>query len=206
MKEKETGRELEIDQEYIMSPKDLCTISFLNKILDSGVSVLKIEGRARSPEYVRTVTGCYREAIASCIDGTYSQARVRAWEKRLSRVFNRGFWDGYYLGQKMGEWSAGYGSSASKRKIYIGKGMNYFSRLGVAEFLVESNEIHVGDEILVTGPTTGVMELTVDEIQVEHEKVRKAARGEHFSMAVPWVVRRSDKLYKLVDANHRGTE
>ena len=206
VKEKETGRELEIDQEYIMSPKDLCTISFLNKILDSGVSVLKIEGRARSPEYVRTVTGCYREAIASCIDGTYSQARVRAWEKRLSRVFNRGFWDGYYLGQKMGEWSAGYGSSASKRKIYIGKGMNYFSRLGVAEFLVESNEIHVGDEILVTGPTTGVMELTVDEIQVEHEKVRKAARGEHFSMAVPWVVRRSDKLYKLVDANHRGTE
>jgi putative protease len=202
--EKGTGRELEIDQEYIMSPKDLCTISFLDKILDTGVSVLKIEGRARSPEYVRTVTECYREAIASCIDGTFSQARVRAWEKRLSRVFNRGFWDGYYLGQKTGEWSNGYGSSATKRKIYIGKGMNYFGRLGVAEFLVESSEIHVGDEILVTGPTTGVMELTVDEIQVEHQRVKRVSRGEHFSMPVPGVVRRSDKLYKLIDANNPG--
>jgi putative protease len=197
--EKETGKELEIDQEYIMSPKDLCTISFLDQILDAGVSVLKIEGRARSPEYVRTVTECYNEAIASCISGTFSRTKTQAWEKKLSRVFNRGFWDGYYLGQELGEWSKGYGSNATKRKIYIGKGMNYFSNLGVAEFLVESNEINVGDDILVTGPTTGVMELTVSELQVEHKQVETAEKGEHFSMPVPGIIRRSDKLYKLVD-------
>jgi putative protease len=200
--EKETGRKLEIDREYIMSPKDLCTISFLDKILDAGVSVLKIEGRARSPEYVRTVTECYREAIASSLEGTFSQAKVKAWEKRLSQVFNRGFWDGYYLGRELGEWSKGYGSKATKRKIYIGKGINYFSKLGVAEFLVESHEINVGDVILVTGPTTGVMELKVDEIQVEREPVKTATKGDHFSMLVPGIIRRSDKLYKLVDVPH----
>jgi putative protease len=198
--EKETGKELEIDQEYIMSPKDLCTISFLDQILEAGVRVLKIEGRARSPEYVKTVTECYNEAITSCIDGTFSPAKSKAWEKRLSQVFNRGFWDGYYLGQELGEWSKGYGSDASKRKIYIGRGMNYFSKLGVAEFLVESNEISVGDEILVTGPTTGVMELTVSELQVERKRVETAEKGEHFSIPVPGIIRRSDKLYKLVDA------
>jgi len=202
--EKETGKELQIDQEYIMSPKDLCTISFLDQILDAGVSVLKIEGRARSPEYVKTVTECYNEAIASCIDGTFSLTNTRAWEKRLSQVFNRGFWDGYYLGQELGEWSKGYGSNATKRKIYIGKGMNYFSKLGVAEFLVESNEINVGDEILVTGPTTGVVELTVSELQVEREQVETAGKGEHFSIPVPGIIRRSDKLYKLVDASESG--
>jgi putative protease len=199
--EKETGKELEIDQQYIMSPKDLCTISFLDRILDAGVSVLKIEGRARSPEYVKTVTECYNEAIASCIDGTFSRTKTEAWEKRLGQVFNRGFWDGYYLGQELGEWSKGYGSNAAKRKIYIGKGINYFSRLGVAEFLVESNEISVGDEILVTGPTTGVMELTVSELQVERIRVETAEKGEHFSIPVPGIIRRSDKLYKLVDAS-----
>ncbi|KPL24717.1 MAG: collagenase [Bacteroides sp. SM1_62] len=199
--EKETGKELEIDQEYIMSPKDLCTISFLDRILDAGVSVLKIEGRARSPEYVKMVTECYNEAIASCIDGTFSRTKTEAWEKRLGQVFNRGFWDGYYLGQEMGEWSKGYGSNAAKRKIYIGKGINYFSRLGVAEFLVESNEISVGDEILVTGPTTGIMELTVSELQVERIRVETAEKGEHFSIPVPGIIRRSDKLYKLVDAS-----
>jgi putative protease len=202
--EKETGRELEIDQEFIMSPKDLCTISFLDRILDAGVSVLKIEGRARSPEYVKTVTECYDEAITSCLDGTFTKSRIRAWEERLGRVFNRGFWDGYYLGRELGEWSRGYGSSATKRKIYVGRGMNYFSKLGVAEFLVESDEISEGDEILITGPTTGVMELRVPEIQVARQKVRTAAKGEHFSIAVPGIVRRSDKLYKLVDAGVSG--
>jgi putative protease len=199
--EKETGKELEIDQEYIMSPKDLCTISFLDRILEAGVRVLKIEGRARSPEYVKTVTECYNEAIASCIDGTFSRTKSKAWEKRLSQVFNRGFWDGYYLGQELGEWSKGYGSNASRRKIYIGKGMNYFSKLGVAEFLVESNEISVGDEILVTGPTTGVMALTVSELQVEQKRVETAEKGTHFSIPVPGIVRRSDKLYKLMDTS-----
>jgi putative protease len=202
--EKETGKELEIDNEYIMSPKDLCTISFLGRILDAGVSVLKIEGRARSPEYVKTVTECYNEAITSCIDGTFTRTRTQDWEQRLSKVFNRGFWDGYYLGQELGEWSKGYGSNAAKRKIYIGKGMNYFSKLGVAEFLVESNEINVGDEILVTGPTTGVMELIVSELQVERKKVETAEKGEHFSIPVPGIIRRSDKLYKLVNASESG--
>ncbi len=202
--EKETGKEMEIDQEYIMSPKDLCTISFLDRILDAGVSVLKIEGRARSPEYVKTVAECYNEAIASCIDGTFSRTKTQAWEKKLSKVFNRGFWDGYYLGQELGEWSKGYGSNAAKRKIYIGKGMNYFSKLRVAEFLVESNEINVGDEILVTGPTTGVMELIVSELQVERKQVGTAEKGEHFSIPVPGIIRRSDKLYKLVNASESG--
>jgi putative protease len=202
--EKETGKELEIDQEYIMSPKDLCTISFLDKILSAGVSVLKIEGRARSPEYVRTVTECYNEAITSYLDGTFSRTIIRASEKRRGQGVNGGFWEGYYLGQAMGEWSKGYGSNASKRKIYIGKGMNYFSKLGVAEFLVESNMVNVGDEILVTGPTTGVVELTVTELQVERKQVKTAGKGEHFSIPVPGIIRRSDKLYKLVDASESG--
>ena len=202
--EKETGKELEIDQEYIMSPKDLCTISFLERILNAGVSVLKIEGRARSPEYVKTVSECYNEAIASYLDGTFSRTKIQAWEKRLSQVFNRGFWDGYYLGQELGEWSKGYGSNATKRKIYIGKGMNYFSKLGVAEFLVESNKVNVGDEILVSGPTTGIMELTVSELQVERKQVETVKKGEHFSIPVPGIIRRSDKLYKLVDASESG--
>ncbi len=204
--EKETGKELEIDQEYIMSPKDLCTISFLDRILDAGVTVLKIEGRARSPEYVKTVTECYNEAIASCIEGTFTRTKTEAWEKRLGQVFNRGFWDGYYLGQEMGEWSKGYGSNATKRKIYIGKGMNYFSKLGVAEFLVESNEINVGDDILVTGPTTGVMELSVSELQVDRKQVETAKKGEHFSIPVTRIIRRSDKLYKMVDASESGKQ
>ncbi len=199
--EKETGKELEIDQEYIMSPKDLCTISYLDRILDAGVSILKIEGRARSPEYVKTVTECYNEAIHSYIDGSITQCKIDLWEKKLSQVFNRGYWDGYYLGQELGEWSKGYGSNATRRKIYIGKGMNYFSQLGVAEFLVEAGNIKPGDEILVTGPTTGIMELTVSEIQVDRKSVNKADKGEHFSIAVPGIIRRSDKLYKWVDAS-----
>ena len=199
--EKETGKELEIDHEQIMSPKDLSTISFIDRILDAGVRVLKIEGRARSPEYVKTVTECYNQALEAYCDGTFDSDKVKHWENRLATVFNRGFWDGHYLGQEMGEWTAAYGSMASKRKIYIGKGLNYFSKLGVGEFLIESGEINVGDELLITGPSTGVMEIIAHEIQVERKTVNSATRGMHFSIAVPGIIRRSDKLYKVVDAN-----
>jgi len=200
VKEKETGKELEIDREQIMSPKDLCTISFLDKILDAGVSVLKIEGRARSPEYVKTVTECYNEAIEEYCKGLFDKGKSDRWEKRLDTVFNRGFWDGYYLGQELGEWTGSYGSRASKRKIYVGRGINYFSNLGVGEFLVETGEIRTGDEILITGPSTGVMVMTIQELQVNREVVQSAVRGDHFTIPVPDVIRRSDKLYKMVDA------
>jgi putative protease len=199
--EKESGYQLDIENEYIMSPKDLNTIGFLDKILDAGVKVLKIEGRARPPEYVKTVVACYDEAIASCIDGTYEEEKINGWNRRLAEVFNRGFWDGYYLGQKMGEWSKGYGSRATKRKIYLGKGMNYFSKIGVAEFKIETGSVQVGDEILITGPTTGVVQTTIREIQVDLINVRKAVKGENCSIPISSVVRRSDKLYKVVNAD-----
>ncbi len=201
VKEKETGKELEIDQEYIMSPKDLCTISYLDKILDAGVSVLKIEGRARSPEYVKTVTECYNEAVQAYLAGDFNREKVSDWEARLGTVFNRGFWDGNDLGQELGEWTKGYGSSASKRKIYIGKGMNYFSKLGVAEFLMESGHLDSGDNILICGPTTGVVEWTIEEMQVDYKKVSRVEKGENFSIAIPDTIRRSDKLYKVVDSS-----
>ncbi len=199
--EKESGYQLEVDNEYIMSPKDLNTIGFLDKILEAGVKVLKIEGRARPPEYVKTVVACYDEAVTSCVDGTYSDEKIKDWNKRLAEVFNRGFWDGYYLGQKMGAWSEGYGSRATRRKIYLGKGMNYFSKIGVAEFKIETGLIRCGDEILITGPTTGVIQTTVREIRVDLKKVEKATKGEHCSIPIDGVVRRSDKLYKLVNAS-----
>lgn len=197
----ETGRELEIDNEYIMSPKDLCTIDFLDRIFDAGISVLKIEGRARAPEYVKTVTSCYREAIDSYFDGTYSQEKIANWRERLNIVFNRGFWDGYYLGRKTGEWSKVYGSQSSKKKVYIGKAVNYFSNLGVAEFLVETGEINIGDEVLITGPTTGVEVFTIEEIRVDLKNTEKAVKGEHFSSPVPSLLRRSDKLYKVINSD-----
>lgn len=197
--EKESGRELDIENEYIMSPKDLRTIHFLNKILDAGVSVLKIEGRARSPEYVYTVVKCYREAIESYFDGTYSQQKIDAWTKSLKTVFNRGFWDGYYLGQRLGEWSHVYGSQATKRKIFVGKGMNYFSKIGVAEFLCEATQLEVGDEIIITGPTTGVIQGVVKEIQVDHQSIQKVEKGVRFSIPLDAFIRRSDKLYKVVN-------
>jgi putative protease len=200
VREKESGIELDIDNEYIMSPKDLCTIHFLNKILDAGVTVLKIEGRARSPEYVYTVTKCYREAADSYFDGTYSSNKIQDWTDRLSTVFNRGFWDGYYLGQRLGEWSHVYGSKATKRKVYIGKGMNYFSKIGVAEFLCEASEIKVGDEILITGPSTGVIQAKAEEIRVDLKQVNSAKQGERFSIPLEQMVRRSDKLFKIIDA------
>ncbi len=198
VKEKETGFELDIDNEYIMSPKDLCTIHFLDRILEAGVKVLKIEGRARPPEYVKTVTECYNEAVISYLEGTYNRTKINSWEKRLSTVFNRGFWDGYYLGQKLGEWSNIYGSKATKRKIFIGKGMNYFDKIKVAEFTCEANTLNTGDEILITGPTTGVIETTVREIRVNLKNVTRTIQGERFSIPVDQVVRRSDKLFKVV--------
>ena len=196
--DKENNRELEIDNQYIMSPKDLCTIDFLNKVLDAGVKVLKIEGRARSPEYVKTVVECYNEAIHAYLDGSFDKTKTEVWKERLSTVFNRGFWDGYYLGRTMGEWSNVYGSKATKKKIYIGKGMNYFSNLKVAEFLVESGSLKVGDEIMITGPTTGIIETTITEIRIDLQSVKEAKKGERFSMLIDQHIRRSDKIYKLV--------
>jgi len=198
--EKESGNELEIDNEYIMSPKDLSTIKFLNKVLDAGVRVLKIEGRARPPEYVKTVSECYNEAVEAYIAGTYNEEKIKNWEKRLATVFNRGFWNGYYLGQRLGEWSHKYGSRATKRKIYIGKGTNYFSKIKVAEFLIETNQISVGDDILITGPTTGVVQTTVKEIRVDQKNTAAAVKGQKCSIPIEQLIRRSDKLYKIVDA------
>ncbi len=200
VREKESGFELEIDNSYIMSPKDLCTIHFVNKILDSGVRVLKIEGRARSPEYVKVVTGCYNEAINSIIEGSYTSEKIEAWKTRLSTVFNRGFWDGYYLGQRLGEWSHVYGSKATQKKEYVAKCMNYFPKIGIAEFLCEAGTLHQGDSIFIMGPTTGVVEQEVSEIRVDYKLVDETSAGERFSIPVQRKARRADKLYKLVAA------
>ena len=199
--EKESGNQLEIDNEYIMSPKDLMTIGFLNKILDAGVSVLKIEGRARPPEYVKTVSECYNEAIQAYLNTDFTDDKIVIWEKKLATVFNRGFWGGYYLGEKIGEWSNKYGSRATKRKVYVGKGTNYFTKLNVAEFLIETNDLSVGDEILITGPTTGIIQTFVSEIRVDLKKVEMAQKGDKCSIPISEIVRRSDKLYKIVDAD-----
>ena len=177
VKDKETNLELDIDNQFIMSPRDLKTIHFMNKMIDSGVRVFKLEGRARGPEYVRTVVECYKQAIGSVIDGTYSQEKIDEWDKRLITVFNRGFWDGYYLGQRLGEWSPIYGSEATKRKLYVAKGMKYFSNIGVAEFLCETHSVKVGDEILITGPTTGAVTVILEEIQVDYKSVDEAKKG-----------------------------
>lgn len=193
----ETDTELEIDNQYIMSPKDLCTIGFLNKLLDSGVRVLKIEGRARGPEYVHTVTSCYREAVEAWLDGTYlDEAKIAGWKERLSQVFNRGFWDGYYLGQKMGEWSHTYGSQATRRKVYLGKCTNWFSRLGVAEFVMETGNLKTGDSILITGATTGVAEVVVGELRLEYDPVGEVKKGDRFSLKTGVQVHRGDRLFR----------
>jgi U32 family peptidase len=196
--DKEEGFELEVDHEYIMSPKDLCTIGFLDKIIDAGVKVLKIEGRGRGPEYVKTVTQCYKEAIEAVLQKTYSQEKITDWEKRLSGAFNRGFWDGYYLGRKMGEWSKRYGSQATRKKLYIGKITNFFSNLNVAEIKMETNDLSAGEEILITGPTTGVIEQTADEIRVNLQITAKTVKGEMCSIKTVDVVRRGDKVYKMI--------
>ncbi len=198
VKDKESDIELEIDNEYIMSPKDLKTIHFMNKMMDAGVRVFKIEGRARGAEYVRTVVECYKEAVQAYCEDTYTEEKIEKWDERLATVFNRGFWDGYYLGQKLGEWSSNYGSGATKRKIYIGKGLKYFSNLGVAEFLMETQSLKVGDEILITGPTTGAVTQIVEEIRVDLQPVEETVKGEKFSIKVNEKIRPSDKLFKLV--------
>lgn len=198
VKDKETDIELEIDNEYIMSPKDLKTISFINRMLDSGVRVLKIEGRARGPEYVKTVVSCYREAVEAYIAGTFTLEKIEGWNERLSKVFNRGFWNGYYLGQRLGEWSTNYGSEATHKKMYIGKVTNYFAKIGVAEILVEAQYLSVGDEILITGETTGAYEDLVEEIRVDLKPVEKAVKGEYFSLKTTDIIRRNDKVYKIV--------
>ena len=198
--DRETGDELMIDNKYIMSPKDLKTIHFMNKMIDAGVRVFKIEGRARGPEYVRVVAQCYKEALTSVLDGTFTDAKIDAWNEKLKAVFNRGFWDGYYLGQRLGEWTKNYGSAATERKIYVGKGVKYFSNLGVAEFLVEAAEISVGDKLLVTGPTTGALFLTLEEARVELKPVQTVHKGEHFSVKME-KIRPSDKLFKLVSTD-----
>ena len=192
--------ELEIDNKYIMSPKDLCTIGFLDKLLKAGVTILKIEGRGRSAEYVKTVTQCYHEAVAAVTDGTYSQEKIEEWTTRLKSVYNRDFWDGYYLGRKMGEWSDRYGSQATRVKQHLGKITNYYSKLGVAEITMETNELSVGDDLLIVGPTTGVYEMKVNEIRVALNPVQKTVKGEICSVPVSETVRRGDKVYKWVAA------
>lgn len=196
---KESGYELEVDNEYIMSPKDLCTIGFLDKMIESGVRVLKIEGRARGAEYVKEVTSCYREAVISVIEGSFTHEKSQEWRRRLATVFNRGFWDGYYLGQKLGEWNTKYGSSATKRKLYIGKITNYFTKIGVAEIKLENGNLSKGDTILITGPSTGVIEYIVDEIRVDLKPTDKALKGELCSVPSTDYLRRSDKVFKWVD-------
>ena len=203
VKDKESNIELDIDNQYIMSPKDLKTIHFINKMMDAGVRVFKIEGRARGPEYVRTVTSCYKEAVVAYCNGTYTDEKIEAWDERLRSVFNRGFWDGYYLGQRLGEWSSKYGSGSTKRKVYVAKGIKYFSSLGVAEFEMESGSLKVGDEILITGPTTGAVMQTIDEIRVELNPVQETVKGERFSFKVGEKVRPSDRLYKMVPVEQK---
>ncbi len=193
--DRETGEQLDIENKYVMSPKDLKTIHFLNKMIDAGVTVFKIEGRARGPEYVATAVGCYSEAIQAIVDGTYSDERIAGWDERLRKIFNRGFWNGYYLGQRLGEWSSKYGSSATRVKRYAAKGVRYFSNIGVAEFLVENGTVKVGDEVVITGPTTGALILTVDELRVDLKPVPQAEKGQSFSMKVPAKIRPSDRLY-----------
>lgn len=194
--DRETGDELAIEDKYIMSPKDLKTIHFLDRMTDAGVSVFKIEGRARGPEYVSVVVRAYDEALRAVIGGGYTAEAVARWDTELSKVFNRGFWDGYYLGQRLGEWSGKYGSSATRVKHYIAKGVKTFSRLGVAEFLMEAGELCVGDEVIITGPTTGAVFLTIEEIQVNCRPVEKAVKGDSFSIKVPSKIRPSDRMYK----------
>ena len=201
VRDKDTGEELEIENHYIMSPKDLCTVDFLDRFLEAGVRVLKIEGRARSAEYVKRVVECYDEALRAIEAGTYTPEKAEAWKQRLQTVFNRGFWNGYYLGQRLGEWTHNYGSAATKRKVYIGKGVKYFSNLGVAEFLLESGSLSVGDEVVITGPTTGALFRKVEEIRVDLKPVETAVKGDRFSMRVDEKIRPSDKLYKWVDSS-----
>ena len=206
VRDRETGDELAIENQYIMSPKDLKTIHFINKMIDAGVRVFKIEGRARGPEYVREAVGCYNEAINACIDGTFGDEKIAAWNGRLEKIFNRGFWNGYYLGQRLGEWTSKYGSSATRTKVYAAKGVRYFSNIKVAEFVMEAGELNVGDEIIIIGPTTGAIPMMVKEIRVGLKPVARAAKGDHFSIQVDEKIRPSDKLYIWMDSEKLRAE
>lgn len=198
LKDKESEDEIEVDNQYLLSPKDLKTIHFLNKLIDSGVRVLKIEGRARGPEYVKTVVSCYNEAINSYLDGTFSEEKIKVWDDKLKTVFNRGFWNGYYLGQRLGEWSSVYGSAATQKKVYVAKAVKYFSKIGVAEFYQETNAgIKEGDDLLIIGPTTGVIEMKAHEMMVADKPVDEVKRGVAFSMKIDQKIRPSDKVYKM---------
>ena len=205
VKDKDSDIELEIDNEYIMSPKDLKTIHFMNKMMDAGVRVFKLEGRARGPEYVRIVTSCYKEAVQAYCDGTFTEEKINDWNERLSTVFNRGFWDGYYLGQRLGEWTHRYGSGATKRKVYVGKAIKFFGNLSVGEFLVEAQPIHEGDELLITGPTTGAVFLKAEDMRVDLQPAPQVTKGQLFSIKTPEKIRPNDQLYKMVAANRKGT-
>ena len=193
--DRDTGEQLDIENQYIMSPKDLKTIHFMNKMIDAGVRVFKIEGRARGPEYVRTAVSCYNEAINSYIDGSFSEEKVADWDQRLATIFNRGFWNGYYLGQRLGEWTSKYGSSATRIKVYCAKGIRYFSKIGVAEFQMEAGELHVGDEVIITGPTTGAVPVKIEEIRVDLKPVEMTRKGERFSIKIADKIRPSDKMF-----------
>lgn len=193
----DTGAELVVENEHIMSPKDLCTIDFLDQVLNAGVRVLKIEGRARPAEYVKRVCECYNEAIDAVIEENYTEEKITAWKEKLSTVFNRGFWGGYYLGQRLGEWSRNYGSSATRTKVYVGKVTNFFGKLGVAELLIEASPLAVGDEVIITGETTGVVEMIITELREDLTNVDKVMQGVKCSFVTPQPVRRNDKLYRL---------
>lgn len=201
VRDKDSEVELEIDNEYIMSPKDLKTIGFLDQMIEAGVRVFKIEGRARGPEYVKTVVECYSEAVDAVLNNEYTEEKIENWNKRLAKVFNRGFWNGYYLGQRLGEWSRNYGSEATHRKIYVGKVTNYFGKIGVAEILLEAQNLKIGDEILITGETTGAYEDIAEEIRLEFEPVKEVKKGDLFSLKTKELVRRNDKVYKIVKAS-----
>ncbi len=197
----ETGDELNVENKYIMSPKDLKTIHFLDRMVDAGVRVFKIEGRARGPEYVKTAVECYSRALEAICDGTYNAEKVAAWDEELAKIFNRGFWDGYYMGQRLGEWSGKYGSSATRTKEYVAKGVKWFSRLGVGEFFMEGAELCVGDEVVITGPTTGALIIKVEEIQVGGRSVGRAVKGDSFSIPVPAKIRPADRLYRWLPSD-----
>lgn len=198
--DQETGFEIELDNEYMMSPKDLCTLDFLDQVIDSGIQVLKLEGRGRAPEYVATVTKTYREAIDAYYDGTFSNEKTAAWMEDLNTVYNRGFWSGYYLGQELGEWSDIPGSAATQKKVYVGKGTHYFPKAEVGQFKIEAYDIKIGDKILVIGPSTGAQEMIIDEMFVNDLVAEKASKGDDCTFKIPFRIRMSDKLYKIVEA------
>ena len=198
--DQDTGNEMELDNEYIMSPKDLCTLDFLDQVIDSGIKVLKIEGRGRAPEYVAKVIKTYREAIDAYYEGNFNQERVENWMTELKKVYNRGFWSGYYLGQKMGEWSNVDGSKATQKKVYLGKGMHFFPKPSIGEFKIEAFDLTIGDSILITGPTTGVEEFELTEMMVNDERLKKAVKGDSVTIPLKFRIRPSDKLYKIIQS------